>query len=357
MIDYSEFTDAELSECLEGIDREKFPDNYEALTKEIKARSAADCAGSKKGGVSSASVKNEPSLYPQEIRESVFGEDTKNHNYVLWAVLSVVLFAAAASNLDGLRYTLLIIPAIFVHELGHYFAMRMFGYENVSIFFIPFFGAITKGKMSSLNRENEAIVSLSGPLLGILVAVIAMLVTKYVGKSRVLVDFSYYSFVLNMLNLIPIIPFDGGRFWDSLLTSRNVKVAIFFNAVSAIAALLIAVKLKMYVMGVVVALLLIKLKEMIVAQGVVAKLPQFVNRDVMSDEFIAAVIKGFQSVAPNTGKAREITKNRTVALIRDMDSKSATMAFSFLGAVAYFFVVAVAFVLLAIVMVAKQRMR
>lgn len=357
MIDYSKCTDADLRECLEGIDREKFPDNYEALTKEIKARSAADYAGPQKDGVSSVPVKDEPSLYPQEIRESLFGEDTKKHNYVLWAVLSVVLFAAAASNMDGLRYALLIIPAIFVHELGHYFAMKIFGYKNVSIFFIPFFGAITKGKMSSRNRENEAIVSLSGPLLGILVAVLAIVVNKHIGRSKMLLDFSYYSFILNFLNLVPIIPFDGGRFWSSLFAGRSFKVTVLFNVISAIAMLLIAVKFKMYVLGAVVALVLINLKEMIVAQGVVAKLPQLVNGGVMGDEFIAAVIKGFQSVAPNTGKARAITKNRTVALIRDMDSKPATMAFSFLGAVAYFFVAAVAFVLLAAVIMAKRRMR
>ena len=358
MIDYSKCTDAELKECLDGIDRERFPDNYEALTKEIKARSSADYVGQQKCGTSHANAMgNTFSLHPQEIRESIFGEDAKKHNYVLWAVLSVVLFGAAASDQYGLRYALLIIPVVFIHEIGHYVAMKILGYENVAIFFIPFFGAITKGKMSSLNRRNEAIVSLSGPLFGVFVAVLAIIVNKHLGHSKALREFSYYSFVVNFLNLIPVLPFDGGRFWDSLLTSRNSKVSILFNAISAAVILLIAVKLKVYVLAVLAALVLISIREMIVAQGVAGKLPQSVKENAMSDESIAAVVKEFESVAPNTSKARQITKNRTIVLVRNMDSKPATVVFSLLAAMAYFLTAAGSFVILVAMIVAKQRIR
>lgn len=359
MIDYSKYADAELRECLDGIDRERFPENYEALIKEIQSRKSIDGKGCKaESGLendSPSSIGGMLSLDPDEIRQSLSGSSTKKHNYILWGILSVVLYAAIVSGRCDLRYALMIVPVIFVHEFGHYVLMRILGYKKVSIFFIPFFGAITKGEISTLNKKNEAIVSLSGPLLGILVAILALYVNKYFGRPRMLRDFIYYSFVLNLLNLIPILPFDGGMVWDSLLTSRNSKVSISFNVISSAVMLMLAVKFKIYVLGLVIFLTWLKINEMILAQRVLAKLPYSMrSANVTSDGFIGAVLKEFELITLNPNKKRTIVKNRTVSLIRNMNSESASVAFSFAIAMTYLLVTAISIIVFVGISIARH---
>lgn len=121
-------------------------------------------------------------------------------------LLSVFVYAL----FFGWWYAVGFVSMLLVHELGHYVAARRRGLDVGLPMFIPFVGAWVQLKDRPHDAETEAYVGLGGPLLGTLAAV----AVYYVGLDRdsaLLVAIAYGGFVLNLFNLIPLPPFDGGR--------------------------------------------------------------------------------------------------------------------------------------------------
>lgn len=146
----------------------------------------------------------------------------------------------------------LLVLVLVVHELGHYFAMRYFNYEDTSIFFIPFFGAAAKGEKEQVTPFEEYIVFLAGPLPGIIIGVALFI---YLGGSSKLEESSWlqhyalFSIVLNYLNLLPIYPLDGGKIVQSLLFTRYPKAQFYFFLLSFVVIVLAAIILRSPLMG------------------------------------------------------------------------------------------------------------
>ena len=84
-------------------------------------------------------------------------------------LVSLFVFAGAGTRTWNWQRCALIIGILFVHELGHYAAMRWFKYRELRMFFIPFFGAAVTGRHFNVPGWKKAIVSLMGPLPGILI--------------------------------------------------------------------------------------------------------------------------------------------------------------------------------------------
>ena len=110
----------------------------------------------------------------------------------------------------GWWYAIGFVLLLLVHELGHYVAARRRGLDVGLPTFIPFVGAWVQLKDRPHDAETEAYVGLGGPLLG----TVAATAVYYLGVDRdwpLLVAVAYAGFVLNLFNLIPVPPFDGGR--------------------------------------------------------------------------------------------------------------------------------------------------
>jgi Zn-dependent protease len=123
---------------------------------------------------------------------------------------TMLLSVLAYSWLFGWRYAVGFVGLIFAHEMGHYIAARQRGLDVGAPTFIPFVGAWIQLKDMPHNAETEAYVGIAGPLAG----TIASLVVFYLGRqydSSLLIAISYSGFFLNLFNLIPLTPFDGGR--------------------------------------------------------------------------------------------------------------------------------------------------
>jgi Zn-dependent protease len=103
-----------------------------------------------------------------------------------------------------------VIILIFIHEMGHLIAARMVGLKVSLPLFIPFFGARILLKEMPRNAWIEAIVGIGGPLLGSVGAVAAAACYFFTGNQLFLV-LGYFGFFINLFNLVPIIPLDGGR--------------------------------------------------------------------------------------------------------------------------------------------------
>lgn len=110
----------------------------------------------------------------------------------------------------GWKYAVALVMLIFVHEMGHFMAARRSGLDVGAPVFIPFVGAWVELKTTRLDPETEAYVALAGPVSGTLAAYLCYLVAVQT-EQRLWFAIAYAGFFLNLFNLIPLRPLDGGR--------------------------------------------------------------------------------------------------------------------------------------------------
>ena len=123
---------------------------------------------------------------------------------------SMLISIAVYAQLYGWKYAVGFVLLLLCHEMGHYIAARQRGLEVGLPTFIPFVGAWINLKNQSLNAETTAFVGLAGPLLGSTGALLVYLVALQY-QSHWLLAIAYAGFVLNLFNLIPVVPLDGGH--------------------------------------------------------------------------------------------------------------------------------------------------
>jgi Zn-dependent protease len=123
---------------------------------------------------------------------------------------TMLLSVFAYSWVFGWPYAVGFVALIFVHEMGHFVAARKRGLDVGAPTFIPFVGAWIQLKEMPHDAETEAFVGISGPIAGSIAAALVDLAARYTG-SELLLALSYAGFFLNLFNLIPLHPFDGGR--------------------------------------------------------------------------------------------------------------------------------------------------
>ena len=123
---------------------------------------------------------------------------------------TMLISVFAYTFIFGFWYAVGFVLLIFVHEMGHYIAARQRGLAVGAPTFIPFVGAWISMKDLPHNVEVEAYVGLAGPVLGTVGALVCYFLAREY-DSNLLLALSYAGFFLNLFNLIPLSPFDGGR--------------------------------------------------------------------------------------------------------------------------------------------------
>lgn len=149
------------------------------------------------------------------------------------SLLSLALFIAAFYLIFKWDFTYILVLAgvIFIHELGHYFAMRVFKYRDLGIFFVPMVGAFATGTKENISQKQKVIVLLSGPLPGVIIG----LILYYFGllhHNEFLMRTSNIFILLNLFNLLPVMPLDGGRIVKSLFFENNEMISKMFIFIS-----------------------------------------------------------------------------------------------------------------------------
>ena len=114
------------------------------------------------------------------------------------------------SFIFGWPYAVGFVLLIFVHEMGHYIAARQRGLKVGAPTFIPFVGAWIELQSLPHDAETEAYIGLAGPVAGTLGAFACYVLARQQG-SELLMALAYAGFMLNLFNLLPISPLDGGR--------------------------------------------------------------------------------------------------------------------------------------------------
>jgi Zn-dependent protease len=123
---------------------------------------------------------------------------------------SMIVSVGAYALLGGWWFGLALVLLIFVHEMGHVLELRRQGVPASAPLFIPFVGAFVGMKQLPDNAWKEAQVALAGPLLGTLGAA-AVWGAGLAYHSNFLKAIAFVGFLINLFNLLPVIPLDGGR--------------------------------------------------------------------------------------------------------------------------------------------------
>jgi Zn-dependent protease len=123
---------------------------------------------------------------------------------------TALVSVAAYSEIWGWPFAAGFVVLIFVHEMGHVIALRREGIKASAPMFIPFMGAVISARSLGDNALAEARVGLAGPILGSLGSAVVAITGALTG-SDLLEALGYIGFLLNLFNLLPVVPLDGGR--------------------------------------------------------------------------------------------------------------------------------------------------
>ena len=152
-----------------------------------------------------------------------------------WAILgSFVLFVVTSTNYFGTQTLIIFIAALILHEGGHLIAMKLCGYRDGSLLFLPFLGAVATARKDDATLTQRFCVALAGPLPGLILGVLLAIIFKDASSSTWVKQASWILICLNLFNLLPIYPLDGGQIIDILLFSRFPYSDVAFKAFGAI---------------------------------------------------------------------------------------------------------------------------
>lgn len=129
---------------------------------------------------------------------------------ILFSGGSMLLSIFVYSLAFGWRYSVGFVLLLLCHEMGHFIAARRRGLDVSLPTFIPFVGAWINLKSQHMEPETQAFVGLAGPILGSAAAFVLFLYADATG-SELLLAIAYSGFILNLFNLVPVLPLDGGH--------------------------------------------------------------------------------------------------------------------------------------------------
>ncbi len=150
----------------------------------------------------------------------------------LWSML---LSLGVYWGLYGWRFGLGLVLCIYVHEIGHVVALKRLGIAAGPPMFIPGFGAVVRLKEYPADVDEDAQVGLAGPRWGLGVSVFVFLLAK-VTHSGALSAIAHTSAWINLFNLIPIPPLDGGRGFRALGNQQRLICAAVLGALYLLTA-------------------------------------------------------------------------------------------------------------------------
>lgn len=145
---------------------------------------------------------------------------------------SLILFVAAGGAVWSWKLVLMLVPILLFHEAGHYLAMKLFDYQNVQMFFIPFFGAAVSGRHYDVPGWKRIVTSLMGPVPGIFVG-IGLGIVGIVQHNDLLLELALTALIINGFNLVPALPFDGGWVLHGLIFCRHAFLDVLFRLFAA----------------------------------------------------------------------------------------------------------------------------
>ncbi len=143
---------------------------------------------------------------------------------------SAFVSVIAYSFLFGWPFAIGLVAQLFIHEMGHAVVMKLKGIPVKGMVFIPLFGAAVIMRQMPRNALDEAEVGIAGPIAGALAASACLFLAQQSGALGIWAPLAYFGFFINLFNLVPIVPFDGGRVLAAI--DRRIWILGFLGLVA-----------------------------------------------------------------------------------------------------------------------------
>jgi Zn-dependent protease len=147
------------------------------------------------------------------------------------ASITALISIGAYALLFGWSFAIGLVALLFIHEMGHVVVMRMKGLPISGMVFIPMLGAAVFMSRMPANARDEAEVGIAGPIAGAVASSVCLLIAFTLpNSSGIWAALAYFGFFMNLFNLIPIVPFDGGRVLAAI--DRRIWIIGFLGLVA-----------------------------------------------------------------------------------------------------------------------------
>lgn len=173
-------------------------------------------------------MENTTNIFPPKpvVQESKQANITRSlFSLFLYALLFYFLFDR------NIAYIAALLVVLLIHEFGHFFAMKLYNYQNVKLFIIPLIGAFVSGKKQAVSQRQMSIIILAGPVPGIIIGTILYMIHKANPNDTLKLLANVFIFI-NVFNLLPIYPLDGGRLLENLFIKTNYGIRLVFTIIS-----------------------------------------------------------------------------------------------------------------------------
>ena len=166
-------------------------------------------------------------------------------------LIKVVLASAslaAYSWLFSFQFAIALIACLVIHEYGHVKAMKYFGMKTKGIYLVPFLGglALTDEKINT--RWQDVVISIMGPMFGFILSLI-LIVVYWVTGDVFFAGLAVFNAFLNLFNLLPILPLDGGHILKSISFSMNSLTGLILCTTAAVGGIFLSYTLGLSLLG------------------------------------------------------------------------------------------------------------
>ena len=156
--------------------------------------------------------------------------------------LAGLSFAGYASMYSW-KFAILLMVAVGFHESGHVWAMKRLGIKTKGFYFLPFLGGAAIAEDNYKSYGENAFVAIMGPVWGALLAIASLVAYKVTGNSLWAAAAAWMA-MLNLFNLLPVTPLDGGQLVRSIAFSIHKWAGLIFLFCSMILGTILMFKLK-----------------------------------------------------------------------------------------------------------------
>lgn len=162
--------------------------------------------------------------------------ESKPRGGISMTIFSMVMFVLAFTLLfkDQIFFILFLLAVLIVHELGHYMFMKKFGYKHVRMLFIPLMGAFVQGKKDNYSQKESFLVTMAGPIPGVLIGTLLLLYAAN-NQSSWGLQLGTLFILLNVINLLPLDPLDGGQMFKLFIRKNTDLFLLVFAFISSLA--------------------------------------------------------------------------------------------------------------------------
>jgi Zn-dependent protease len=168
-----------------------------------------------------------------------------------------VLFAAgslaAYSWLFSIQFAIALLLCLVFHEYGHIKAMKYFGLKTKGIYLIPFVGGLALSDDKINTRWQDVVISIMGPFFGLILS-LACLVGYWLTDLEMLAGLAVFNALLNLFNMLPVLPLDGGHVLKSIAFSINSKIGLTVSILGAILGIYISYYFGLALLGFLLAI-------------------------------------------------------------------------------------------------------